>query len=238
MGAGHLSHAQMHGADSVWCSPQHPCCLMHSLGSRRHDLSSFQSGLVVSSSLLGALGGSAAAFWVGDKLGRKRELLLASVLYGELLATKAASRLQTAAWLRRQEPRDMQHWHVRMWSCPALTIGTSALLMAGAPNLELLLLGRTLYGLGIGFAMHAAPAFIAEAAPARVRGLLIRHAPSSPRISACCSASQSLCGARAGAPPGGMLCADDCADLWCAQPQGDVHSGGNPAGLPHLLPLC
>ena len=31
-----------------------------------------------------------------------------------------------------------------------------------------------MYGLGIGFAMHAAPAYIAEAAPARVRGLLIR----------------------------------------------------------------
>jgi MFS family permease len=52
----------------------------------------------------------------------------------------------------------------------------SALLMGGAPNLEVLLLGRTLYGLGIGFAMHAAPAYIAEAAPARVRGLLIRQA--------------------------------------------------------------
>jgi MFS family permease len=48
--------------------------------------------------------------------------------------------------------------------------------MGSAPTLELLLLGRVLYGLGIGFAMHAAPAFIAEAAPAKVRGLLIRHA--------------------------------------------------------------
>ena len=51
----------------------------------RYDLSSFQSGLVVSASLFGALGGSAAAFVVGDKLGRKRELLLAALLYGELL---------------------------------------------------------------------------------------------------------------------------------------------------------
>ena len=51
--------------------------------------------------------------------------------------------------------------------------------MAFAPNLELLLLGRTLYGLGIGFTMHAAPAYIAEAAPANVRGLLIRQALTS-----------------------------------------------------------
>lgn len=49
----------------------------------RYNLDSFQSGLVVSSSLLGALGGSTAAFWVGDKLGRRGELLLGSVLYGE-----------------------------------------------------------------------------------------------------------------------------------------------------------
>lgn len=48
----------------------------------RYDLNSFQSGFVVSSSLLGALAGSAAAFVVGDKLGRKREILLGAVLYG------------------------------------------------------------------------------------------------------------------------------------------------------------
>lgn len=34
-------------------------------------------------------------------------------------------------------------------------------------------IGRTLYGLGIGFAMHAAPAYIAETAPSRLRGFLI-----------------------------------------------------------------
>ena len=49
----------------------------------RYQLSSFQSGLVVSTSLFGALAGSAAAFVVGDKLGRKRELLLAATLYGK-----------------------------------------------------------------------------------------------------------------------------------------------------------
>ena len=37
----------------------------------------------MSTSLFGALAGSAAAFVVGDKLGRKRELLLAATLYGE-----------------------------------------------------------------------------------------------------------------------------------------------------------
>jgi hypothetical protein len=37
---------------------------------------------VVSASLLGALAGSAAAFVVGDRLGRKRELQLGAALYG------------------------------------------------------------------------------------------------------------------------------------------------------------
>ena len=54
----------------------------------RFDLDSVQSGLVVSSSLLGALAGSAGAFVFGDRLGRKRELLLASVLYGAHVAPK------------------------------------------------------------------------------------------------------------------------------------------------------
>lgn len=48
----------------------------------RYDLTSFQSGLVVSSSLGGALVGSMGAFLFGDKLGRRKELLLASTLYG------------------------------------------------------------------------------------------------------------------------------------------------------------
>jgi len=37
---------------------------------------------VVSASLLGALAGSACAFVVGDRLGRKRELQLGAALYG------------------------------------------------------------------------------------------------------------------------------------------------------------
>lgn len=36
----------------------------------------------MSSSLLGALMGSIGAFFVGDKLGRKKELFLAAGLYG------------------------------------------------------------------------------------------------------------------------------------------------------------
>ena len=48
----------------------------------RFSLSPFKSGLVVSSSLFGALAGSVGAFFLGDKLGRRRELMLAACLYG------------------------------------------------------------------------------------------------------------------------------------------------------------
>lgn len=95
-------------------------------------LTPLQSGAVVSASLAGALAGSAAAFTLGDKIGRKGELVAAGALY----------------------------------SAGALATG-------GASSLPLLLLGRATYGLGIGLAMHAAPAYVAETAPAAVRGLLI-----------------------------------------------------------------
>lgn len=57
----------------------------------RYDINSFQSGLIVSASLFGALAGSSAAFVVGDKLGRRRELLLAAVLYGKLYGAEQAA---------------------------------------------------------------------------------------------------------------------------------------------------
>lgn len=95
-------------------------------------LSDFKVGTVVSSSLFGALVGSVGAFFVGDKLGRKKELLLAAGLYG-----------------------------------------AGAGIAAVSSDYYLLMAGRALYGLAIGFAMHAAPAYIAETAPAQLRGLLI-----------------------------------------------------------------
>ncbi|KAI3424105.1 hypothetical protein D9Q98_009466 [Chlorella vulgaris] len=101
-------------------------------GTDWYGLSAFQSGLVVSLSLAGALLGSGAALLYGDKLGRRNELLGASLLYG-----------------------------------------IASIIVALGPNLPTVMAGRLLYGIGIGFAMHAAPAYIAETSPAKVRGLLI-----------------------------------------------------------------
>ncbi|KAL6784490.1 hypothetical protein ACKKBF_B02020 [Auxenochlorella protothecoides x Auxenochlorella symbiontica] len=101
-------------------------------GTDWYALSPLLTGLVVSSSLGGALLGSAAAFVVGDRLGRRGELLLAAGLYAGGAAGGAL-----------------------------------------APSLGAVLAARALFGLGIGFAMHAAPAYIAETSPARARGLFI-----------------------------------------------------------------
>ena len=54
--------------------------------------------------------------------------------------------------------------------------GAAVACLALAPKLPLLILVRVVFGLGIGFAMHAAPAYLAETAPESVRGLLIRCA--------------------------------------------------------------
>ena len=58
-------------------------------GTEWYSLSAFQSGLVVSLSLGGALLGSAAALVYGDRLGRRKELLLAAGLYGAYFCVPA-----------------------------------------------------------------------------------------------------------------------------------------------------
>ncbi|KAK6936553.1 Major facilitator, sugar transporter-like [Dillenia turbinata] len=97
-----------------------------------YDLSSVEIGLISSGSLYGALIGSALAFTIADYLGRRRELILAALLY--LLG---------------------------------------ALVTALAPDFVVMVVGRFVYGIGIGLAMHAAPMYIAETTPSEIRGRLI-----------------------------------------------------------------
>ncbi|WCJ20472.1 Major facilitator superfamily protein [Euphorbia peplus] len=101
-------------------------------GTTWFNLSPVQLGLVVSGSLYGALFGSLLVYPIADFLGRRRELIIASLLY---------------------------------------LFG--GLVTAFAPELAVLLVGRLLYGLGIGLAMHGAPLYIAETCPSKIRGTLI-----------------------------------------------------------------
>ncbi|XWS71654.1 hypothetical protein CRYUN_Cryun03dG0156800 [Craigia yunnanensis] len=101
-------------------------------GTTWFNLSAVELGLVVSGSLYGALLGSLLVYPIADFLGRRRELIIAALLY---------------------------------------VLG--GVLTAYAPGLSVLLVGRLLYGLGIGLAMHGAPLYIAETCPAQIRGTLI-----------------------------------------------------------------
>lgn len=101
-------------------------------GTDWYTMSSIANGVVVSGSLFGALIGSIIAFNVADILGRRRELIVAAMLYA---------------------------------------IG--ALISALALDLAMLIIGRLVYGFGIGLAMHAAPLYIAETSPSQIRGRLI-----------------------------------------------------------------
>lgn len=101
-------------------------------GTTWYDLNSVEIGLVVSGSLYGALIGSLLAFTVAEFLGRRRELIVSSVVYF-----------------------------------------LGALLTALAANFPIMVIGRFIFGIGIGLAMHAAPMYIAETAPAQIRGTLI-----------------------------------------------------------------
>lgn len=60
---------------------------------------------------------------------------------------------------------------LRCWHSCA---GIGAILSAAAVAFPMLVAGKMVYGLGIGFALHAAPAYLAEVGHPRIRGLLIR----------------------------------------------------------------
>lgn len=48
-----------------------------------------------------------------------------------------------------------------------------ALVTATGPNFVIMMIGRFIYGMGIGLAMHAAPMYISETAPSHIRGRVI-----------------------------------------------------------------
>jgi len=95
-------------------------------------LSPLQSGLLTSGSLAGALLGSGLGFLVGDKVGRRREILAS-----------------------------------------ACSFILGAIVTGASGGFGGVLSGRLAFGLGIGLAMHAVPAYIAETSESSMRGALI-----------------------------------------------------------------
>lgn len=144
----------------------------------------------------------------------------------------------------------VQHSHSAVLHCQPAggCAGAGAVTAWGAPNYETLVLGRVLYGLAIGFGMHAAPAYISET---------VRRPPLAKDL----DQSALLCShARAaeGSLPGSCThAAVPCATCWpqpltvlggCAgaeqragaadQPEGGAHLRGRPERLQPGLPDC
>lgn len=55
----------------------------------------------------------------------------------------------------------------------AFAYALGALASGFASNLPILIVGRLVYGVGIGLAMHAAPLYISETAPSKIRGTMV-----------------------------------------------------------------
>ncbi|KAK7264016.1 hypothetical protein RJT34_31618 [Clitoria ternatea] len=88
-------------------------------------------------------------------------LLTSGSLYGALVGSVLA--FNVADFLGRR----------RELVAAALLYFVGVLVTALAPNFPILVLGRLVFGTGIGLAMHAAPMYIAETGPTPIRGLLI-----------------------------------------------------------------
>ena len=98
-----------------------------------------------------------------------RGFFTSSVVGGALLGTLVVLRVERALGRRRE----------LLVAATLYALGSLAEFAAGFKawgregGLVLALIGRWVYGAGIGFAMHAAPAYIAEMSPPAIRGTLV-----------------------------------------------------------------
>lgn len=88
-------------------------------------------------------------------------LITSGSLYGALIGSVLA--FNVADFLGRR----------RELLAAALLYLVGALITALAPDFPIMVIGRFVFGIGIGLAMHAAPMYIAETAPSNIRGRLI-----------------------------------------------------------------
>lgn len=120
----------------------------------------------LSSILLGYDGGviSGAILFIRDEFRLKiieLEMIVGSLSIVSIFGAVAAGRLSDAIGRRMT------------MAIAAVIFFVGAGLMALAPNFAVLLLGRVIAGIGVGFALMVAPVYAAELAPARIRGCLV-----------------------------------------------------------------
>lgn len=100
--------------------------------SKEFSLTSAQLGLALGSASLGCIPGPVLAGWVSDRIGRKKSLILADLLFG------------------------------------VCAVGTAI-----SSHVGQFVLYRVIGGIGVGMASVVSPMYIAEIAPARIRGRLV-----------------------------------------------------------------
>ncbi|XVE90464.1 hypothetical protein DITRI_Ditri20bG0080000 [Diplodiscus trichospermus] len=88
-------------------------------------------------------------------------LITSGSLYGALIGSVLAFKIADFLGRRRE------------LITAAILYLVGALVTAISPNLVVMVIGRFVYGIGIGLAMHSAPMYIAETAPSQIRGVLI-----------------------------------------------------------------
>src|ERR1700761_1781978 len=101
-------------------------------------------GFIVASALIGCIIGACSGAWVSTALGRKRGLIIAAVLF---LVSSLGSSMPELGFAPLGTAGPDQYWNFVVY--------------------------RILGGIGIGLASMLSPMYIAEIAPARVRGNLV-----------------------------------------------------------------
>ncbi len=128
------------------------------------ELNDIQQGFVASCVLIGCAVGAAFAGELADRFGRKRALILSAVFFGVSAwgAAMPEHVLLPAAWI---------HGLAGLISLPARFFTGETITL----NLmmEQFVVARFIGGLGIGIASMLSPLYIAEVAPARIRGSLV-----------------------------------------------------------------
>lgn len=120
----------------------------------------FGSDIGGSSSVVRVLGQSASS--LGD---------LNSIELGQIASISLAGAMVASAGLIAVGDKDIGRKAELQGASILFLLGT--VIQSLSPNLQLVLLGRVVYGLGIGCAMHVAPLYIAETAPNDLRGKLV-----------------------------------------------------------------
>jgi MFS family permease len=120
----------------------------------------FGSDIGCSSSVVRLLGSKTAEF--GDLTALQLGQIASSSLFGAMIASGALVYFGDIKLGRKDE-----------FKLSSLLFLTGTLIQSLSPSLAGIYVGRIIFGLGIGTAMHVAPLYIAETAPNELRGKLV-----------------------------------------------------------------